>query len=126
MKTWDVTGLDVEAHKPEILSSTDAARVITLHLPEGEQLQEHKVHERAWVLVLTGEIEITAQDGEPASGGPGLLAEFDPKEPHEVSARSDSRLLLFLAPWPGDGHPGTMALEDKANARERAHDRAQG
>ena len=126
MKTWDVTGLDVEAHKPEILSSTDAARVITLHLPEGEQLQEHEVHERAWVLVLTGEVEITAQDGEPASGGPGLLAEFDPKEPHEVSARSDCRLLLFLAPWPGDGHPGAMALEDKAHARERAHDRARG
>ena len=126
MKTWDVNGLDVEAHKPEILSSTDAARVITLHLPEGEQLQEHKVHERAWVLVLAGEIEITAHDGQPASGGTGLLAEFDPKEPHELTARSDCRLLLFLAPWPGDGHPGTMSLEEKASARERAHDRAQG
>ena len=126
MKTWDVNGLDVEAHKPEILSSGDAARVIALHLPEGEQLQEHRVHERAWVLVLTGEIEIAAGDGEPVAGGAGLLAEFDPKEPHELTARSECRLLLFLAPWPGDGHPGTMSLEDKANARERAHDRAQG
>ena len=25
---------------------------------------------------------------------------------HEVRARSDARLLLVLAPWPGDGHPG--------------------
>ncbi len=126
MKTWDVSGLDVEAHKPEILSSGDAARVIALHLPEGEQLQEHKVHERAWAIVVAGEVEITASDGEPAVGGPGLLAEFDPKEPHELTARSDCRLLLFLAPWPGEGHPGTMPLEEKANARERAHQRAEG
>ena len=24
----------------------------------------------------------------------------------EVRARSDARLLLVLAPWPGEGHPG--------------------
>lgn len=126
MKTWDVPGLDVEAHKPEVLSSGDAARVIVLHLPEGEQLQEHEVHERAWILVLAGEIELTPHEGEPASGGAGLLAEFDPGEPHQVSARADSRLVLFLAPWPGEGHPGTMPLEQKASVRERAHERGQG
>ncbi len=42
------------------------------------------------------------------------------KEPREVTARSDTRLLLVLAPWPGDGHPGAMSLEEKAQARERA------
>ena len=124
MKTWDIRGLDVEAHKPHIVSSSDAARVIALHLPEGEQLQEHKVHERAWVLVVEGELEIEADGGEATSGGPGLLAEFAPQEPHEVYARSDARLLLFLAPWPGEGHPGAMTLDDKATARERARDRS--
>ena len=39
-------------------------------------------------------------------------------------ADADTRLLLFLAPWPGDGHPGAMSLDDKANARERAQERA--
>jgi len=34
------------------------------------------------------------------------MAVFDPGERHEVRARSDARLLLVLAPWPGDGHPG--------------------
>ena len=43
--------------------------------------------------------------GENASGGAGLLAIFDPKERHEVQAVEDSRLLLVLSPWPGDGHP---------------------
>ena len=124
MKTWDIRGLDVEAHKPEIVSSTDAARVIALNLPAGERLQEHEVHERAWLLVVEGELEIVAGGGERARGGPGFLAEFDPKEPHEVTATADARLLLFLAPWPGDGHPGAMSLDDKARARERASERA--
>jgi len=33
------------------------------------------------------------------------VAHFDPKERHEVRAKTDTRLLLFLAPWPGEGHP---------------------
>ena len=41
-----------------------------------------------------------------------------------MRAKADSRLLLFLAPWPGDGHPGAMSLDDKANARERAQERS--
>lgn len=123
MKTWDTRGLDVEAHQPNIVSSTEAARVIVLQLLEGEKLQEHEVHERAWLMVVDGEIEIES-GGETTSGGPGLLAEFDPKEQHEVRAKADSRLLLFLAPWPGEGHPGTMSLADKATARERAQERA--
>ena len=124
MKTWDIGGLEVEAHKPEIVSSTDAARVIALNLPAGEQLQEHEVHERAWLLVVEGELEIATAEGERAGGGAGFLAEFDPHEPHEVTATADARLLLFLAPWPGDGHPGAMSLDDKAQARERANQRA--
>ena len=37
--------------------------------------------------------------------GQGFVAHFDPKERHEVRAKADSRLVLFLAPWPGEGHP---------------------
>lgn len=124
MKTWDIRKLDIEAHRPNILSSSDAARVIALELPAGEALQEHMVHERAWVVVLDGELELETDGGERSEGGPGFVAEFDPKEPHEVRATADARLLLFLAPWPGDGHPGAMTLEQKARARERASQRA--
>jgi hypothetical protein len=66
MEHWDLASLDVEPHKPQILHSTRGeSRSITLHLPAGEELQDH-----------------------------------------EVRARSDARLLLVLAPWPGPGHPG--------------------
>jgi quercetin dioxygenase-like cupin family protein len=104
METWHIPALDVEPHHPKILRSDDAARVIALNLPAGEQLQEHQVHERAWLVVADGEIEVQ-QDSEIVSGGPGFLAHFDPKERHEVRATSDAKLILLLAPWPGEGHP---------------------
>jgi quercetin dioxygenase-like cupin family protein len=78
--------------------------VIAINLPAGEELQEHQVHERAWLMVAAGEIEVV-QDGASVSGGAGFVAHFDPKERHEVRAKTDTRLLLFLAPWPGEGHP---------------------
>lgn len=112
------------ARKPEILSSGDAARVVAFTLSEGERLEDHQVHERAWVAVVEGELEVEAEGGTKASGGPGFLAEFDPGERHEVRALSESRFLLFLAPWGGEGHPGTMTLEEKAHAREHAQERA--
>jgi len=31
---------------------------------------------------------------------------FDPQVKNKVRAAGDARLLLVLAPWPGDGHPG--------------------
>src|SRR5215210_4837947 len=106
MKHWDLRTLGVEAHRPAILHSTRGeARSIALHLPAGEELQDHEVHERAHLVVIEGEVDI-AQDGETLSGGAGLLAVFDPGERHEVRARTDARLLLLLAPWPGPGHPG--------------------
>jgi quercetin dioxygenase-like cupin family protein len=104
---WDLTGLDVEPHRPQILASNRGeSRAIALRLPAGEELQDHQVHERAHLIVIDGEVEISTDGGEPVTGGAGLLTIFDPGERHEVRARSDARLLLLLAPWPGAGHPG--------------------
>lgn len=120
MQRWDILGMEIKAHAPQILSTNDAARTIALALPAGERLADHQVHERAFVAVLAGEVEMTTDDGDRVTGGPGTLVEFEPRERHEVMARSDARLLLLLAPWPGDGHPGAMTLEEKATAVERA------
>jgi quercetin dioxygenase-like cupin family protein len=105
MKSWDLTSIDVEPHKPEVITSTDEARAIVIQLPAGEQLQEHEVHERALVSIVAGEAKVTSAGGDSVDARAGHLFEFDPRERHEVEATSDARLLLVLAPWPGDGHP---------------------
>ncbi len=110
METWDITALPIEAHKPQVLRSDAETRAIALHLPAGEQLQEHQVHERAYVLVASGEVEVT-QNGRTESGAAGFLCHFEPGERHSVKALSDARLLLVLAPWPGDGHPSRISSE---------------
>jgi len=125
MKSWNLTEVAAEPHQPEILSSADDARTIVLRLPAGEQLQEHEVHERARIVVVEGDVEVETGDGGAERASAGYLFEFDPSERRTVSARSDACLLLILSPWPGDGHPGAMSLEQKAEARERAQ-RAQG
>ncbi|HET9102716.1 MAG TPA: cupin domain-containing protein [Solirubrobacteraceae bacterium] len=126
MNSWTITDLQLKPHAPKILASTDDARVIALMIPAGESLDDHQVHERAWVTVLSGDVEITTDSGDDVSGGAGLLVEFDPNERHAVRARSDTHLLLVLTPWPGDGHPGPMTLEAKANARRDAAARQSG
>jgi redox-sensitive bicupin YhaK (pirin superfamily) len=120
MQSWDLKTVETEPHQPLILASADDARTIVLRLPAGEELQEHEVHERARLVVVAGEVDVTTPGGETVAAGSGHLFEFDPGERRTISARSDARLLLILSPWPGDGHPGAMTLEQKAEARERA------
>jgi quercetin dioxygenase-like cupin family protein len=104
LEAWNIAELDVQPHKPEVLRTDKEARVIAIHLPAGEQLQDHQTHERGYLVVVSGQVEV-GQGGENTSGGPGFLAVFDPNERREVTAKEESRLALILGPWPGDGHP---------------------
>ena len=105
METWDLAGLDVKPHQPEVIESDSEGRAIVIELPAGEALTDHRVHERAWLLVVRGTVEVHDSTSQTVSGGPGLLATFDPNERREVRAKDDARLLLLLSPWPGVGHP---------------------
>src|ERR1700752_3443751 len=123
MKSWDLNAVSLSPHSPEILESQEEGRAIVLEIPAGGSLREHQVHERAWVLVISGDVIVSSETGEPASGGPGLLAQFEPHERHSVDAVTTARIMLLLTPWPGDGHPGTMELDDKKTVRQRAAER---
>ena len=125
MKTWDITTLDGFPGPPQILSTTDDTRAIALGLAAGQTMAEHEVHERAWIVVISGNVRIADATGEDVAGRPGVVLELEPQERHTVTATSDARLLLLLAPWPGEGHPGAMTLEEKATARDRAAARAE-
>jgi quercetin dioxygenase-like cupin family protein len=106
MIIWDLRQLELEPHHPRILHSVQGeTRSILIELPAGEVLGEHQVHEYTHLVVVDGDLEISS-GGETAHGGPGTMAVFDPGERHELRARTDARVLLILAPWPGKGHPG--------------------
>jgi quercetin dioxygenase-like cupin family protein len=126
MRSWDLRSVDAPPHEPQILSTADDARTIVLSLPAGDELQEHEVHENARIVVVEGAIEVSTPEGERVSASVGHMFEFVPAERHTVVAKEDARILLVLTPWPGDGHPGAMSLEQKAEVRERAAEQNSG
>jgi quercetin dioxygenase-like cupin family protein len=123
MNDWDLKRLSWRPHHPQILSSTEEGRAIVLDLPAGEMLQDHQVHEAAWITIIDGQVEISSHMGQTIDVKAGTLVEFAPQERREIKALADSRLLLLLTPWPGPGHPGAMTLEEKTGVRDRAADR---
>jgi quercetin dioxygenase-like cupin family protein len=98
----------VQPHHPQVLRTDKEARVIAIALPKGEQLQDHQTHERGYMVVVSGELEVS-QGGETTGGGCGFLAVFDPNERREVTAKEDTLLALILGPWPGEGHPSNRS-----------------
>jgi len=120
VKHWDLRGLDWRPHNPEVLTSTSEGRAIVLDLPAGEKLQDHQVHEGAWITLVDGAVTVVERAGLLIEAGVGTLVYLEPGERHEVTAVVDARILLVLTPWPGAGHPGAMTLEEKAGVRDRA------
>ncbi len=83
--------------------SQPEARAVVLDLPAGDALSEHSVRETAIVQVVAGSIVVEYDDKSVACEA-GTLLTFAPGERRAVRAKTDSRLLLLLAPWPADGH----------------------
>jgi quercetin dioxygenase-like cupin family protein len=97
---WDLTAVQVAGTTPVVLATEDQARAILIRLEPG---QEYQVLEGAWFVVLEGGAEFTANDKIVAAEA-GALVQFEPGERREVRSDTGARLLLFLAPWPGEGH----------------------
>ena len=51
-----------------------------------------------------------------------MLALTEPNERHEVRAKSDARLVLVLAPWPGEGHPSADGTAREQRAARLLYD----
>ena len=69
----------------------------------GQALGDHQVHERSWIVVLDGTVRI-ASGGESVDAGAGFLAWLEAGERRSISTDDGARILLLLAPWPGQGH----------------------
>ena len=105
MQRWDLLELDAPdgTRDPIVLHSDGGARAVLVVLRPGQALGEHQVKENAWVVVLDGSVQISS-DGSEIEGGAGMLTRFEPDERHAISSRDGARVLLVLAPWPGEGH----------------------
>ena len=86
-----------------MLKSEDEARAVLIGLEPGQSLGDHQVKEHAWLLVVDGTARIRA-GGEEVDATRGTLAHFEPDERHSVSSDDGAKILLLLAPWPGEGH----------------------
>lgn len=105
MHLWNLLDLDAPdgTRDPIVLHSDDGARAVLVALQPGQSLGEHQVKENAWVTVLDGDVEVTA-GGETVSASRGTMVRFEPNERHALASPNGARVLLLLAPWPGDGH----------------------
>ena len=105
MQTWNLNEIATPdgSRSPVVLESADEARSVLIGLHPGQSLGNHQVKERAWIVVVDGDATIEAA-GDRVAATRGTLATFAPDEVHSVTTVGGARILLFLAPWPGEGH----------------------
>ena len=105
MRSWNLTEIETPggSRSPVVLESDEAARAVLIGLEPGQELGEHEVKERAFMLVVDGSVHVEAS-GESADAEPGTLFAFEPEERRAVSSSAGARILLFFAPWPAPGH----------------------
>ena len=106
MRHWKLHEIDAPAgtRSPVVLHSQDGeGRVVLVALDAGQELGEHQVKEAALLLVVEGSVSVEA-GGESVEASAGDLFRFDPDERRAVRSAAGGRIVLFLAPWPGEGH----------------------
>jgi quercetin dioxygenase-like cupin family protein len=98
VETWNLPEIETPkgSRSPVVLKSEDEARAVLIGLEPGQELGDHQVKEHAWVLVVDGRTRIRA-GAEEIDAGTGTLG-------HSVSSDEGAKVLLLLAPWPGEGH----------------------
>jgi quercetin dioxygenase-like cupin family protein len=103
---WKLTEIETPdgSRSPAVLHSLDGeSRIVLIGLDPGQELGEHQVKESAFLLVVDGSVHVEAGP-ESIDAGSGELFRFDPDERHSITSDGGARLMLVLAPWPGDGH----------------------
>jgi quercetin dioxygenase-like cupin family protein len=105
MQRWNLRELEAPggSRSPVVLRSDAEARAVMVALEPGQALGEHQVKERALVTVVDGQVRVQA-GGELVEGQTGCCFFFDADERRSISSDGGARILLVLAPWPGEGH----------------------
>jgi quercetin dioxygenase-like cupin family protein len=105
MESWNLREIDAPggSRSPVVLRSDDAARAVLIALEPGQALGDHQVKEYALVAVVDGTVRVDS-GGSTVEGGTGCLFSFAADERRSISTDGGARILLVLAPWPGEGH----------------------
>ncbi len=105
MRSWNLREIDTPggSRSPVVLRSDDAARAVLIALDPGQSLGDHQVKERALVSVIDGTVRVESGD-DVIEGDSGSFFSFEVDERHSISTEHGARILLVLAPWPGEGH----------------------
>lgn len=105
MQSWNLREIDAPGgtRSPVVLRSDESARAVLISLDPGQALSDHQVKERALVAVVDGSIRVEA-GGTTVEGDTGTFFSFDADERRSISTDTGARILLVLAPWPGEGH----------------------
>ena len=105
MRSWRLPEIETPdgSRSPVVLDSSAEARAVLIGLNPGQELGDHQVKEHAFIVVVDGMVRIEA-GGETIEAGTGTLVKFEPDERHVVASESGAKILLLLAPWPGEGH----------------------
>jgi quercetin dioxygenase-like cupin family protein len=105
VRRWNLREIETPAGKrsPVVIHSSEEARVVLVALAPGEELGVHQVKETAFVAVVEGVVRVEAGD-DSFDASVGDLFAFDPDERRSISSADGARVVLFLAPWPGEGH----------------------
>jgi len=105
VRSWRLSEIETPdgSRSPVVLQSSDEGRAVLIGLLPGQELGDHQVKEHAFIVVVDGTARIEA-GGETLEADAGTMVAFDPDERRLVASESGAKLLLLLAPWPGEGH----------------------
>jgi len=105
VRSWRLPEIETPdgSRSPVVLDSSSEARAVLIGLNPGQELGDHQVKEHAFLVVVDGTVRIDA-GGESLQADTGTLVKFEPNERHLVASETGAKILLLLAPWPGEGH----------------------
>jgi quercetin dioxygenase-like cupin family protein len=105
VRSWRLSEIETPdgSRSPVVLQSSDEGRAVLIGLLPGQKLGDHQVKEHAFIVVVDGTARIEA-GGETLEADAGTMVAFDPDERRVVASEAGAKLLLLLAPWPGEGH----------------------
>jgi quercetin dioxygenase-like cupin family protein len=104
VERWHLPSITASGRRePRVLFSRPGCRAVLIDLNAGDELGEHRTHEHAVLQIVSGKLELGVGE-RTVECDAGTLVSFTRGETRSVRALESSRILLVLAPWPGEGH----------------------